>query len=63
MIPQKDIIAYLLVRPPPRVEGFDEPLVLLVEVDAELRGLAQQFQTHLAVLVRRGKLKRINQPL
>ena len=51
---------YLLVRPPARVEGLDEPLVLLVEVHAELRGLAQQLQAHLAVLVRRGKLKRIN---
>ena len=32
--------------------------MLLVEVHAELRRLAQQLQAHLAVPVRRGKLKR-----
>ena len=31
--------------------------MLLVEVDAQLGGLAQQLQAHLAVLVRRGKLQ------
>ena len=56
----RSCVPYLLVRPPARVEGLDEPLVLLVEVHAELRRLAQQLQAHLAVPVRRGKLKRKN---
>ena len=60
LIPQKEFIHYLLVGPPPRVEGFDEPLVLLVEIHAELRSLAQQLQADLAILVRRGKLKPIS---
>ena len=48
---------HVLVRPPLRVEGLDEPLVLLVQVHAQLRRLFQHVHPQLARSAFTWKLK------